>query len=62
MENIQYRIVTRSGEKIDVNVDNAGDLFDAAPEIKESILSGDIKIDGIPIHVEDVLAIEDTAG
>ena len=62
MENIQYRIVTRSGEKIDVNVDNAGDLFDAAPEIKESILAGDIKSDGIPIHVEDVLAIEDTAG
>ena len=62
MENIQYRIVTRSGESIDVNVDNAEDLFAAAPEIKESILAGDIKVNGIPIQVADVLAIEDTAG
>ena len=34
MENIQYRLVLADGNTIDVNVDNAEDIFEAAPEIE----------------------------
>lgn len=62
MKNIQYRIVLRNGETVDVNISNAKDIFDAAPEIKESIALGDVKINGIPIKLEDVFGIEDIPG
>ena len=62
MKNIQYRIVLRDGETVDVNISNAKDIFDAAPEIKESILAGDVKRNGIPIKMEDVFGIEDIPG
>lgn len=59
MENILFKIKLFDGRELAVNVDNAKDLFDAAPEIKESIEAGDITIGGIPIKVEDVRWIED---
>jgi len=62
MENIQYRIVLRSGETIDVNVDGVKDLDEAKEEIEESILAGDIKINGVPIQTDDVADIEDIDG
>ena len=62
MENIQYRLVLADGNTIDVNVDNAEDIFEAAPEIKESILAGDIRRNNVPIQLEDVLGIEDING
>ena len=62
MKNIQYRIVLRNGETVDVNIRNAKDIFDAAPEIKESILNGDVKRNGISIKMEDVFGIEDIPG
>ena len=62
MENIQYRLVLADGNTIDVNVDNAEDIFEAAPEIKESILAGDIRRNNVPIQLADVLGIEDING
>ena len=62
MNNIQYRLVLSSGETIDVNVDNVQDIFEAAPIIEKSVLAGDIKIDGIPVQLEDVVGIEDING
>lgn len=62
MKNIQYRIVLRDGDTVDVNISNAKDICDAAPEIKESILAGDVKRNGIPIKMEDVFGIEDIPG
>ena len=62
MENIQYRLVLADGNTIDVNVDNAEDIFEAAPEIKESILAGDIRRNNVPIQLSDVLGIEDING
>ena len=62
MENIQYRLVLANGGTVDVNIDDAEDIFSAAPEIKESIFAGDIKIDGIPIQLADVVGIEDING
>ena len=61
-ENIQYRIRTFSGEKVDVNVGNAENIYEAAREIQQSVAAGDIKIDGIPVRPDDVAAIEDIAG
>ena len=61
-ENIQYRIRTFSGEKVDVNVGNAENIYEAAKEIQQSVAVGDIKIDGIPVRPDDVAAIEDIAG
>ena len=61
-ENIQYRIRTFSGEKVDVNVGNAKNIYEAAKEIQQSVAAGDIKIDGIPVLPDDVAAIEDIAG
>ena len=37
MENIQYRIILKDGETIDVNIDNVSDVEGAKEEIKESI-------------------------
>lgn len=61
-ENIQYRIKTFSGAEVDVNVGNAGNIFQAAKEIQQSVAAGDIKINGIPVRPDDVAVIEDIAG
>ena len=61
-ENIQYRIKTFSGAEVDVNVGNAGNIFQAAKEIQQSVAAGDIKINGIPVRQDDVAVIEDIAG
>ena len=62
MENIQYRIKTFSGAEVDVNVDKAENIFQAAEEIQQSVAAGDIKINGVPIWPDDVAVIEDIAG
>ena len=62
MENIQYRIILKNGQTIDVNVDGVADLKGAKEEIKESILAGDIKIKGTPIQLGDVADIVDIPG
>ena len=62
MENIQFRIVLKNGQTIDVNIDNVNDLEGAKEEIKESILAGDIKLNGVPIQRGDVEDIEDIDG
>lgn len=61
-ENIQYRIKTFSGAEVEVNVSNAGNIFQAAEEIKQSVAAGDIKINGVPVWPDDVAVIEDIAG
>ena len=62
MENIQYRIKTFSGAEVDVNVGKAENIFQAAEEIQQSVAAGDIKINGIPVWLDDVAVIEDIAG
>ena len=61
-ENIQYRLKTFSGAEVEVNVRNAGNIFQAAEEIQQSVAAGDIKINGIPVWPDDVAVIEDIAG
>lgn len=61
-ENIQYRLKTFSGAEVEVNVGNAGNIFQAAEEIRQSVAAGDIKINGVPIWPDDVAVIEDIAG
>ena len=61
-ENIQYRLKTFSGAEVEVNVGNAGNIFQAAEEIQQSVAAGDIKINGVPIWPDDVAVIEDIAG
>ena len=61
-ENIQYRIKTFSGAEVDVNVNKAENIFQAAEEIQQSVAAGDIKINGVPIWPDDVAVIEDIAG
>ena len=62
MENIQYRIVLKNGQTIDVNIDNVADIEGAKEEIKESILAGDIKLNGVAVQMDDVECIEDIDG
>lgn len=62
MENIQYQITTFSGAKVIVNVSKVDNIFEAAEEIQQSIAAGDIKINGVPVKIEDVGVIEDIAG
>lgn len=62
MENIQYRIKTFSGAEVEVNVNKAGNIFQAAEEIQQSVAAGDIKINGVPIWPDDIALIEDIAG
>ena len=61
MDNIQFRIELFNGEEIDVNV-KSGNIFEAAEEIQQSIVAGDIRVNGIPVQLEDVRIIEDIAG
>lgn len=61
MENIKYRIILFNGEKIDVNVKEKN-IFHAANEIQQSIVAGDIRLNGIPIKEDDVRTIEDIQG
>ena len=62
MENIQYRIILKDGETIDVNIDNVSDVNGAKEEIKESILAGDIKRNGVAVQMDDVVDIVDIPG
>ena len=61
-ENIQYRIILKDGETIDVNIDNVSDVEGAKEEIKESILAGDIKRNGVAVQMDDVADIVDIPG
>ena len=62
MKNIQYRIILKDGETIDVNIDNVSDVKGAKEEIKESILAGDIKRNGVAVQMDDVSDIVDIPG
>ena len=55
-ENIRFTVVLRSGTAIPCNV-KSRTVFDAAREIEESILAGDLKV-----RIEDVVAIVDIPG
>ena len=56
MENIQWQIVMKDGQKIDVNV-KAPTIFKAADEILQSFTEGDFKKLGL--KAEDVRQIVD---
>lgn len=56
MENIQWRVITKDGKEVDVNV-KAPTIFAAADEILQSIQSGDLRI-----KAEDVRQIVDIPG
>ena len=56
MENIQWQIVMKDGEKIDVNV-KAPTIFVAADEILQSIKAGVLRV-----KAEDVRQIVDIPG
>ena len=60
-ENIQYMITLFNGEEIRVNVKEKN-IFHAANEIQQSIVAGDIRLNGIPIKENDVRTIEDIQG
>lgn len=61
MKNIQYKITLFNGEEIKVNVKEKN-IFHAASEIQQSIVAGDIRLNGIPIKEDDVRTIEDIPG
>lgn len=61
MKNILYKITLFSGQEIAVNVEEKN-IFHAANEIQQSIVAGDITIDGAPITEDDVCAIIDIPG
>lgn len=61
MENIQYKITLFNGEETKVNV-REKNIFHAAAEIQQSIVAGDIRLNGIPIKEDDVRTIEDIPG
>ena len=56
MENIQWRIILKTGKEIDVNV-KAPTIFAAADEILQSIAAGDLRV-----KAEDVRQIVDIPG
>lgn len=59
MENIQWQIVMKDGQKIDVNV-KAPTIFAAADEILQSFREGDFQKLGL--KAEDVRQIVDIPG
>ena len=62
MENILFRIILKNKKTIDVNIDGVSDLEEAKREVNESILAGDIKLDGVSIKQSDVARVVDIPG
>ena len=56
-ENIRFAYTTRDGRRHEINVAGVQTIFDAADEVRQSIVNGDVDI-----KLGDVISIEDVEG
>lgn len=56
-QNIQFKFVTKDGVEHHCNISGVCTIFDAADEIRQSIVNGDLQV-----KLEDVVKIVDVPG